>query len=708
MKWYLEYLAREINVDNFKQLLRYLKIYGPGYTLKLALLRLQKMLFPKEKPPEPEIFLGSDHVMLLFKTWENPLVSIVIPVHNQWAYTYSCLQSILKNTGGISYEVIVADDVSSDETQNIGNYIRNIRSIRNEANLGFLRNCNNAVMLAKGKYVLLLNNDTNVQEGWLRYLVDLLERDQRVGMAGPKLIYPTGRLQEAGGIVWRDASAFRYGHFENPLMPEYNYVKEVDYISGACIIIRRSLWEEIGGFDDRFAPAYAEDADIAFEVRKRGYRVAYQPKSVVVHFEGASHGINVRKGVKQYQVVNKDKFAQKWKEVLEEGHFETGQNIFWARDRSGSKKTIVVIDHYIPQHDKDAGSRTMQQYLQLFIEMGLNVKFIGDDFIKSEPYASLLEQAGIEVLSGMWYKAKWKEWIKANAKYIDYVFLSRPYISIKYIDFLRENIDSKILYYGHDLNYYREMRRYEIEKDERFLKTSKEWKGIESKVIDYSDIVFTLSEVERDIIRSDFPSKDVRIMPVFIYDEISEEPWDFRRRENLLFVGGFGHPPNVDGIVWFAKSIFPLVLDELPGIKLYIAGSNTPKSVLDLKSSNIEVTGYLSEDDLSALYRDVKVVVIPLRYGAGVKGKTIEAMYNGVPIVSTDVGIEGLENIRSIIEPRNSEADFAREVISIYNDTERLGEMSLKYRAYVNKCCSREQARSVMESALDRKAVEYE
>ena len=264
-----------------------------------------------------------------------------------------------------------------------------------EKNLRFLLNCNNAAKYARGEYVLFLNNDTQVMENWLAPLVSLMESGERVGLVGSKLIYPDGRLQEAGGILWKDGSAWNFGHGQNPELPEFNYVKPVDYISGASIMLPRALWEEIGGFDESFAPAYCEDSDLAFTVQKMGYQVLYQPQSVVVHFEGVSNGTDTSTGLKHYQVVNQQKFREKWKDELDK-HPENGQDLFYARDRSYGKKTVLVIDHYVPTFDQDAGSRTVFQYLKLFVSKGYNVKFIGDNFYRSEPYTSVLQQMGIE------------------------------------------------------------------------------------------------------------------------------------------------------------------------------------------------------------------------------------------------------------------------------------------------------------------------
>ena len=260
-----------------RHFLYYLKEEGPGFVAKridesmqgisVQSMKLDMVTLDENKPFD-------EYDKLTFSKTEQPDVSIIIPVYNQFAYTYHCLQSILNHTGTeVTYEVIIANDCSSDETTRLGEIVENVHIITNEQNLRFLKNCNHAAEFANGKYILFLNNDTQAQKDWLAPLVRLMESSQNIGMVGSKLIYANGMLQEAGGIVWKDASAWNYGNRSNPTNPEYNYVKEADYISGAAIMIRSSLWKEIGGFDENFAPAYYEDTDLAFEVRKHGYKV---------------------------------------------------------------------------------------------------------------------------------------------------------------------------------------------------------------------------------------------------------------------------------------------------------------------------------------------------------------------------------------------------------------------------------------------------
>jgi GT2 family glycosyltransferase len=624
--------------------------------------------------------------ILEFPVYEQPKVSIIIPAYDGWHMNYKCLLSIFKNTHGVSYEVIFADDGSSDETANINDYIKNIVVLRNKHNLGFLKNCNHAASFAKGDYIHFLNNDTEVTSGWLFSLSELLDKDPQIGIAGSKLVYPDGRLQEAGGIIWQNASAWNYGHKQNADAPEFNYVKEVDYISGASIMIRKSLWQKVGGFDEIYSPAYCEDADIAFEARKMGMKVIYQPLSVVIHHEGFSHGSDHKPEggltqIKAYQKVNIIKFTEKWKPVIKT-HFNNGVNLFWARDRSHSKKTILVIDHYVPHFDKDAGSRTTFQYLQLFTELGLNVKFIGDNFYKHEPYTTVLQQLGIEVLYGSHYAENWQKWIVEHEKYFDFILLNRPHISAKYIDFLRNNTKTPIYYYGHDLHFYRELKEYELTKDKEKLTSSNEWKKIEYDLFKKSDVVLTPTLKEKNLIQADFSNKKIEVMPAFFYPNIPQSITNFAQRNALMFVGGFSHGPNVDAVLWFIEKIFPVVCERIPTIQLIIVGSNTPEKIQQKASHNIIIKGFVTDHELDQLYKSVKMIVIPLRFGAGLKGKTVEAMVNGLPIVSTSFGLEGLNDTEEWLQPHDNETDFANEIVTLYNDPEALQQLSTRMIEY--------------------------
>lgn len=637
-----------------------------------------------------DLAIGSiyrEHGRLHFPREEHPLVSIVIPVYNQIGYTYACLVSILAHTKDIPYEVIIADDVSTDATEHLGDFAEGLVISRNTVNQGFLRNCNQAAAKARGEFLFFLNNDTTVTDGWLDWLLKLMRADSTIGMAGSKLVYPDGRLQEAGGIIWSDASGWNYGRLQNPDLPEFNYVKDVDYISGAAILIRTSLWKEIGGFDERYAPAYCEDSDLAFEVRKHGYRVVYQPKSVVVHYEGVSNGTDVQgSGLKRYQVQNTEKLKEKWKNELKE-QFENDGNPdpFRARERSKGKKIILVVDHYVPTFDRDAGSRTTWQYLQMFVKKGFQVKFLGDNFAHEEPYTTALEQIGIEVLYGQEMQAGIWQWIEQHEKDLHLVYLNRPHIAVKYIDFIQSRTHLKVLYYGHDLHFLRERREYELTGDTKLKESSAYWKTLELSLMHKADMSFYPSAVECEAIHRIDPEIRVKPLTAYLWDEFPEDiETDYEKREGLLFVGGFAHPPNADAVLWFVKEVWPKIRGKKK-MDFHVVGSRATEEIKALNDpeNGILIHGFVSDEELRALYNRCRIVIVPLRYGAGVKGKVIEALYYGAPVVTTSVGAEGIPDAEQAMKIADTPEELSQTVLSLYDDTAALREMTEKAESYI-------------------------
>lgn len=648
-----------------------------------------------------------EHGKLHFEYVENPMVSIVIPVYNQIHYTYACLVSILEHTKDVTYEVIIADDVSTDATEHLTEYAEGLVICRNSTNQGFLRNCNNAARSARGKYVMFLNNDTQVTPGWLSSLVNLIEKDPTIGMVGSKLVYPDGRLQEAGGIIWSDGSGWNYGRLDDPDKPEYNYVKDVDYISGAAILLSNNLWKQIGGFDTRFAPAYCEDSDLAFEVRKAGYRVVYQPLSKVIHFEGVSNGTDVQgTGLKRYQVANSKKLKEKWAEEFAKQCENNGNpDPFRARERSMGKKIILVVDHYVPTWDKDAGSKTTYQYLKMFLQKGYVVKFLGDNFMHEEPYSTTLQQMGIEILYGLEYQVKIWDWLRDHGDDIDVAYLNRPHISTKYIDYILDNTDIKVIYYGHDLHFLREGREFQLTGDPKKREDSEYWKSIELSLMSKAAVSYYPSYIERDAIHEIDPTINVKDITAYVFDEFKTDiPEDFAKREGLLFVGGFAHPPNADAVLWFAKEIYPRIREMMSEAgqeppKFYVVGSKVTDEIkaLEQPGNGIVIKGFVSDEELERLYSECRLVVVPLRYGAGVKGKVVEAIYNGAPIVTTSIGAEGIPQVEDVLVVEDEPEAFARKTAELYQDTEACLELCRKTQDYIREHFSIDAAWKVIE-----------
>jgi GT2 family glycosyltransferase/glycosyltransferase involved in cell wall biosynthesis len=436
----VQLLQREGISEFFRRTLLYLK----GQRLPVY-NRMQK----QGAIPEPDV-VKTEGILEFPLFTEPPMVSVIIPVYNQWEYTFACLGSILKNSGEVSYEIIMVDDNSSDDTKIAGLLVKNIRIIRNESNLGFLFNCNKAAAQAKGKYIILLNNDTLVEPGWVTWFMKTMEESPKVGLVGAKLIFSTGKLQEAGGIVFKDGSAMNYGREDDPDRPQYNYFKDVDYCSGAAICVRKILWDQLNGFDPQYAPAYYEDTDLCMQIRAMGYRTVYQPKSVVIHFEGVSHGTDITRGIKKKQDDNQKIFYSKWREELYKNNYLRDENIFRARDKSKYKQTVLIIDHTLPNPSSLVGHKKSSHMINRYIESSFNIKFLPDDFLKQEPFATELEQQGCEILYGDHYKENWLLWIAENTGNIDSICFVDETLANKYLPKLKKILKHDFSYIIHD------------------------------------------------------------------------------------------------------------------------------------------------------------------------------------------------------------------------------------------------------------------
>lgn len=617
----------------------------------------------------------------------NPLVSIIIPAYNQLDYTYNCIRSIYEHNSFTNYEIIIADDNSPDDSSVLLSQFDNLAIVKNATNLGFLKNCNHAATKAKGEYLVFLNNDTQVLNNWLSELLYVFENFPKAGLVGSMLIYPDGLLQEAGGIIWQDGSGANYGNRNNPAKPEYNYIKEVDYISGASIMIRTTLWKEIGGFDERFSPAYCEDSDLCFAVREKGYEVIYQPFSRIIHFEGISHGTDVEKGVKQYQVINNRKLVEKWQPVLQHKS-KNGHNVFSERDRTTGKKHVLIIDHNVPTIDKDAGSRTITNFVDSLLSLDYSVKFMVPNLYPEYHYTKLLQQKGVEVLHGdsfVYLKHEWEGYFSNNINKFDAIILSRSSICTPYIKYLkRHNYPGKMIYYGHDLGFLRTEQEIKMGGKKGLEKLLQKTKADEDYMYSNADAALVISHEELAYLKK-YVDTPLHYIPPYFF-EIQQTTKPFNSRKGILFVGGFQHPPNQDAIRWFVENMYESL--EKEGIYLTIAGSEMPQFVLDYKKKypSLTILPDVPILQLEELYANAKIAIVPLTVGAGVKGKVIEAMAKGVPIVGTDKAFEGLYKTEDFLyKDINDPLAFIAEIMRIYNNAEFWEQLSVFGKAYVSQ-----------------------
>ena len=631
---------------------------------------------------------------------DQPDVSIIIPVYGQLAYTLNCIHSLWLHASRYSAEVIIIDDCSPDGglTEQFVPQVEGVRYHKQPKNGGFIKSCNTGGELAVGRYVLMLNNDTRVVDGWLDNIIDSFALFPRSGLIGSKMLYPDGVLQEAGGILWRDGSAWNYGRNDDPNRPQYCFARQVDYISGCSLVLTAELWRELGGFDPHYTPAYAEDADLCQRVSARGLEVWYQPASRVIHYEGKTSGTQTTGGGKAYQLINLRKLYLRWRGKFV-SHRRNSDAPYFEKERSVTKR-MLFVDAVTPTPDQDAGSLQTVLGLQCAQRAGYKAHFVPEDNWLFDPkYTPGMQREGVECFHAP-FEIGFENFIRRYGWLFDIIIVYRVGVMQKSLAAIREYApNATVLFHLADLHYLRLQRQADLEQNEELAKVAAEMKEKELSTILQSDCTITHSTVEAEILAAEVPGAQVTVWPLMM--EVAGARARFEARKAICFLGGYRHPPNIDAVLYFVEEVLPLIHAVEPDIEFIVAGANPTPEISELAGDKVIVTGMI--DDLADVFEISRVFVCPLRVGAGAKGKVLSALAHGVPVVSTAIGVEGagLVEDEHVLIADDPQA-MADSVLRVYHDANLWRNMSRAGLALVNDQFSLAMGVGQLEEAIEK------
>lgn len=587
----------------------------------------------------------------------KPTVSILLLGGDDKKQTELCIESIICNTDFVDYEIILSQ-MDVDSRKNFDQF-GEIEIVQDVINKTRVERFNYISKYARGDFFVLLDDTVTVYLNWLYPMVKILFENANIGEVGGIVLDESGKILCAGGFAREKGIVEWYGKGEERNNFHYRYTLSVDCHPLCNILISRRTWQEIDGCKNN-------GVEMSWCISQTGAEVILQPDSLV-------ECINKR-GVEE--IVNSTNPSIDMKSSYREKE---------------KKKTVLFISEKIPTYDKDAGSRTIYMYMELLVEKGYAVKMLPACFRVDEPYAHILQQKGIEILVGETIQFHFEEWLCENEGGIDYAFLNYPHCSFRYIDSI-QNHGIPTRYYGMDLHYIRLLREYEISHDIQKWQEAKKVFTLEKFLIEHCEVVYYPSTVEVEIVKTRFKIENVKMLMATTYDmQQKVQPYYVSNRSGMMFVGGYGHRPNVDAMIWFITEIYPIIYVKTQA-PFYLVGSNMPEELNQLESPGLVKVGYLSDKELDELYGKVRMIVVPLRYGAGIKGKVIEAMYYGVPVITTSIGAEGVPGAEIPMEVVDGSEAFANRTIETYYNEEKLQVMSKRGRIFISKYFSKEAA----------------
>jgi O-antigen biosynthesis protein len=592
-----------------------------------------KTRFRKDASRNLAVFLsGSQRIKIPVS--EHPEVSIVMVLFNQAELTFVCLQALARSID-VPVEVIIVDNASSDLTPELCARVDGVHIIRNARNLHFLRAVNQAVPQARGRAILLLNNDTLMKPGSIAAANDLLRNDASVGAVGGKIVMLNGALQEAGSIIWRDGTCVGYGRGRQPSEAEFQFRREVDYCSAAFLVVRRSLFQSLNWFDPIFEPAYYEEADLCMRIREAGFTVIYHPRIEVLHFEFGSSASS--EAALALQKKNHKTFFDRHQNALLKCHYPSRTLPLDARTSRRYVGRILVIDDQVPDPALGRGLPRARALVQSIYDAGWFITFYPIMYPSinwDEAYDILPRDVEIAADLGA---AGLKQFIESRLGYYDRVLVSRPHNMRSFkaaIDAIPGYLNKvKLIYDAEAVFCERENLRLQVAGRPPSPSERQERLSEEVGLTRGADLVLCVTEGEASHFREGVAA-NVAVLGHLVH--VDPPPTPFEKRFDILFVGALDDDdaPNVDSIIWFVREIMP-ILDRRLGntYRVDIVGSNKSRRAAQLVDKRIRFYGKV--ENLNKYYSRSRIFIAPARYAAGIPIKIYETAAAGLPAVAT-------------------------------------------------------------------------
>lgn len=603
-------------------------------------------------------------VKLSFPSFPKPDLTIVIILYNKPAFLLNCLLSI-HNQANVSYKILLIDNNSTEKMSDVISGIENVTYIKNNENKHFVLGVNQALQLVDTEFVCLLNYDSEVFPGAFSTGVNFLKTNPGAGVVGGKLVYPTGFLQEAGSALWKNGVCSGYGRNDAPAKGEYNFLREVDFVSGAIYISRTALVKEVGVFDERLAPAYYEEVDLSLKILGKGYKVFYHPQIILKHFE---YGTITKESAIKLMERNRGIFLNIHKQYLEKNCSEYAPKKLLQNFYKTSKKKILYIDERIPHEELGAGYPRAKSLIKILHELGFFITFLPLECSKEEDWTKIRETIPLDVEVLIPPSNDLSIVSKTRTDFYDLIIVSRPNVMAVVEPTLRKwkkmNANLKIIYDAEALHSERMKLFFHLHPEKKVLKLNFSEKK-ELDLTNVADAVFSVSEKEKQ----KFETRGKKTYVVSHYKELSSKLKTFNERKDILFLGAFHdiNSPNSDSMIWFLENVFQRVISKIPDIRLKIVGYQS--DVFFKKFSEMPIDFYSNVSDPLSFFHESRIFIIPTRHSAGIPLKFVEATSQGIVSVVSSL-ISSQLNVKDGNEVRigKDEESFAQAIVDLYTN----------------------------------------